>query len=116
MIINIAFRSGTKDYGTRDRALLECGSIAHDNPAITRIEIVFCKELHQASHQTFIQCHISLHVINRRQVDVYQSMATESMAFDAAFDRAITCLQRKTLTPSRVNKLQADELHLPIAL
>ncbi|MBL4763451.1 MAG: hypothetical protein JKY93_12240 [Gammaproteobacteria bacterium] len=100
MIISITCRHGTEAQISRSDIGQELATLSKFVPVITRTQVVFSKETHHKCSGDLVTCHLSVHIPNRRPIDIYEHQSTELQAFDRARERAIKQITRSS-TSSR---------------
>lgn len=98
MIVSITCRHGTKAHIGRSEVGRELIALSKYVPSITRTQVVFSKDTHHKSSDDLVACHLSIHIPNRRPIEIYEHQPTELQAFDRARERAIKQITRNPLS------------------
>ena len=94
MIVSITCRHGTEARVGRNEIGRELMALSRYVPTITRAQAVFSKETHHRNSEDLVTCHLSIHIPNRRPIDIYEHQPSESQAFDKARDRVVNQITR----------------------
>ena len=89
MIVSITFRHGTKARMGRNDTCRELMALSTCVSSITRAQTVFSKETHHKNSEGLVTCHLSIHIPNRRPIDIYEHQPSEVWAFDKASGRVV---------------------------
>ena len=108
MIISITCRHGTEDKKFRHHVASELILLLRCMSTITRIQVVFSKETHHKKNGDLVTCHLSIHVPNKNQIDIYEHWPNKNMAFDWAQERAVSTLSRLASCNSKFIKESYD--------
>lgn len=96
MIVSITCRHGTEARVGRNNIGHELMALSRYVPTITRAQAVFSKETHHRNSEELVTCHLSIHIPNRRAIDIYEHQSSESQAFDKARDRVVNQMTRNS--------------------
>lgn len=100
MIVSITCRHGTEARIGRNDIGRELMALSRYVPTITRAQAVFSKETHHKNSDELVTCHLSIHIPNRRPIDIYEHQPSESQAFDKARERVVNQMARCTSSKS----------------
>lgn len=96
MIVSITCRHGTEAYVGRNDIGRELIALSRYVPTITRAQAVFSKEAHHRNSEDLVTCHLSIHIPNRRPINIYEHQSSESQAFDKAKERVVNQMTRNS--------------------
>ena len=94
MIVSITCRHGTEAHVGRNDIGRELIALSRYVPTITRLQAVFSKETHHRNSEDLVTCHLSIHMPNRRPIDIYEQQPSELQAFDKARERVVSQMTR----------------------
>ena len=94
MIVSITCRHGTEAHVGRNDIGRELIALSRYVPTITRLQAVFSKETHHRNSEDLVTCHLSIHMPNRRPIDIYEQQPSELQAFDKARERVVNQMTR----------------------
>ncbi len=94
MIVSITCRHDTEAHVGRNEIVRELMALTQYVPTITRAQAVFSKETHHRKSKDLVTCHLSIHIPNRRPIDIYEHQPSGSQAFDEAREQVVNQITR----------------------
>ena len=94
MIVSITCRHETDTKIQRFQVNQELRALLKYDSSIIRTLAVFSKDTHHKNAEDLVTCHLSIHIPNRPQIDIYEHQQTEMHAFNRAKERAVKQITR----------------------